>query len=62
MNDDPYGTPHGMKTGIPRKFILLHFLKKISYYPIWRAAVTESDYILSYLITAYRSTGEYSYC
>jgi hypothetical protein len=47
--------------GIPRKFILSHLLNLISYYPIWRAAVNESDHILSYLITAYRSTGNYGY-
>jgi hypothetical protein len=49
------------RPGIPRKFILLHFLNLIIYYPIWRAPVTDSDYVVSYLITAYRSTGDYGY-
>jgi hypothetical protein len=33
-NDDLYSTPQSMKTGIHRKFILLHFFNLISHYPI----------------------------
>jgi hypothetical protein len=46
---------------ILRKNIFSHFFDLISNYPIWRAAVVDSDYILSYLITVYRSTGDYGY-